>query len=92
MNELMRLLHALRRCHREASVRVYEALLVLEEGSKTTLALERVLGRAGTRRVLYEALRDKLVGVREGEWWLTERGKDVIRRLKERGYGEGEEG
>ncbi|MBQ3525815.1 MAG: hypothetical protein IJA63_06020 [Akkermansia sp.] len=89
---LMGLLHALRRCHREASVRVYEVLFVLEGGSKTSRALERVLGHAGTRRVLYEAWRDELVQFVGDEWHVTEKGKGVISRLKMSVYGEGEKG
>lgn len=91
-DELLRMLRSLRRCHREASVRVYEALLVLEEGSMTTRALERVLGHAGTRRVLYEAWHDKLMHFVEDEWHVTEKGKGVISRLKMSVYGESEKG
>lgn len=91
-DELQRMLRALRRCHREASVRVYEALLVLEEGSMTTRALERVLGHAGTRRVLYEAWHDGYVQFLGDEWHVTAKGKGVIIRLKMSVYGEGEKG
>ena len=89
---LRRALLALRRSRREASVRVYEALLVLQGGECTTLALERVLGRAGTRRVLYEALHAGYVVLRGDVWSLSVRGAEVLGRLEMCIYGEGKKG
>lgn len=86
------MLRALRRSRREASVRVYEVLTVLAEGAHTSLALERVLGHAGTRRVLYEALHVGYVVLRGDVWCLSERGLEVLNRLERVVYGEGKEG
>ena len=86
------MLRALRRSRREASVRVYEALMVLAEGEYTSLALERVLGHAGTRRVLYEALHAGYVVLRGDVWCLSERGMEVLKRLEGVVYGEGKDG
>lgn len=86
------MLRAVRRSRREASVRVYEALLVLLGGECTTLALERVLGRAGTRRVLYEALHAGYVVLRGDVWSLSVRGAEVLERLERCIYGEGKKG
>ena len=88
--ELRRALLALRRSRREASVRVYEALLVLAEGECTSLALERVLGYAGTRRVLYEAVHAGFVHWEGDVWRLSARGEAVVNRLVSFVYGEGE--
>ena len=87
---LQRVLHALRRSRREASVRVYEVLVVLAGGACTSLALERVLGSAGTRRVLYEALHAGYVVLRGDVWCLSARGEAVVNRLESFVYGEGE--
>lgn len=81
-DQLRKVLYALRRSRREASVRVYEALLVLEAGEMTTLALERELGMAGTRRVLYEAAHAGYVRWQGDVWRLSERGAEVLQRLK----------
>ena len=90
--ELLRVLRAMRRSRREASVRVYEALVVLADGERTSLALERVLGYAGTRRVLYEALHGGYVVLSGDVWCLSERGAEVVKRLECCVYGEGKEG
>ena len=86
--ELRAMLRALRRSRREASVRVYEVLLVLSAGEYTSLALERVLGYAGTRRVLYEALHAGYVVLRGDVWSLSARGEQVLVRLVKQIYGE----
>lgn len=86
------MLRAVRRSRREASVRVYEALLVLREGEHTSLALERVLGHSGTRRVLYEAAHAGYVHWVGDVWRLSERGRQVLDRLERSIYGESEEG
>jgi len=89
--ELRAMLQAMRRSRREASVRVYETLLVLSEGEHTSLALERVLGRSGTRRVLYEALHAGYVVLRGDVWSVSARGKLILERLEKQVYGDGEE-
>ena len=84
--ELRRVLGALRRSRRVVSVRVLELLALLYErecAGASTLALERMLGKAGTRRVLSEALRGRavpLVRRQDDVWVLTE---DGVRLMEE---------
>lgn len=80
---LASVLRVLRRDRRETSVRVYELLVLLVEGARSTLAIERELGAAGTRRVLHEALHAGYVRLRDDAWRLTEYGAGVVCRLEE---------
>ena len=78
-----RLLGVLRRSKRSVSVRVLELLVLLYERDSvgaSTLVLERELGRAGTRRVLSEALKrdEALVRRANDVWVLSEAGLRVL--------------
>lgn len=84
---LCRIVDCLRRSKREMGVRAYALLLTLSEEGLTTLALERRLGKAGTRRVLHEVVLAKCVELHDDVWRLTEYGESVLRRFEERVYG-----
>lgn len=85
--ELSRIVDALRRSKREMGVRAYALLLLLSGVGLSTLALERRLGKAGTRRVLHEVVRARCVELRNDVWCLTEYGESVLNRFEDSVYG-----